>query len=393
MTTIITRYAGMDVYGMVAVMAALSAILSNLLTFRTNEAVISFYKRGQLEGNLGLCRLALIAGMLLDCVVGLLLFGLMRFFALDIAESLLKRPEFADEVALYSWVILATFVRGTAVGLLAAEERFNYVSGVVFAEALLKVFLLLVFLWRDKPFDLQSVVFTNLVSSISITFLLYRIPAKKLLLDLRYISTPFYMFAEYFKFSVSTFLSSSLKAGNQNVDTLIIGFFINPTQVGFYSLFRQFLAPISMIATPFASQIYPRFVQCVVERKRDLMRDTIRSGNRILLVGFLVAAGLIAPALYFYGQWNGLSFTTDHFTTFGVMAFGTLLLQQMWWARALSLSLNPNWSIYAGILSSAVMIFAGSLFVWLCGLVGAAITGLLSALLLTVYWNIKLRTV
>ncbi len=57
--TIITRYAVIETYGMVSMMTLLSAILSNLLTFRTSEAVVNFYKRGQAENMPGLSELSL----------------------------------------------------------------------------------------------------------------------------------------------------------------------------------------------------------------------------------------------------------------------------------------------------------------------------------------------
>ena len=62
-------------------------------------------------------------------------------------------------------------------------------------------------------------------------------------------------------FNFKTFISSSLKAGNNNIDTLLIAYFINANMVGIYQIIKKILTPSSFIVKPFSMLLYPKLIK------------------------------------------------------------------------------------------------------------------------------------
>lgn len=391
--TLITRNAGLNTYGLVSMMAAIGGVLTNLISFRTNEAVISFYKRGEVERDPGNRRLALAAGMLLDLAVGLFLFLLVGRLSPYIAADLLKDPSTAPGVSIYAVTMLSTFLRGTPIGLLIALERFRLVNLLNLAEQFLKMVVIALLAGFGYPLTFRTIIAAFLAPAALITLGVYWLPLAKLAGELRSAVIPRQKIGDYARFSMSTFISSALKAGNQNVDTLVLGYFTNPASVGAYTLFRQFLAPVSMVTSPFAAQSYPQFSEAVAQRRVGLISSTVSHANRLLLGAFLGLALAIVPSLVVYGNWNGLDFRGEHYLTFALMMLNALILQQLWWCRPFSVAVDPNLSLRGNLIYSVSMLISLVLAVKLAGLVGVGLALTATALMQQAYWSASMRKI
>jgi len=389
--TLITRYGGIDIYGMVAMMIALSGVMSQLLTFRTNEAVVNFYKRGKIKNMPGLCRLALLTGMLLDIAVGVVLFLLVKSFALLISTELLKHSNLETGVVIFSGFMLASFLRGTPIGFLLAEERFRLINSLKLVEQILKIVLFGIMIGFGIKMTFENVMWAMLISAVFVSLIAYLLLLGKLLGPLRSASMPYKYLSEYGRFSLSTFLSSSLKAGSRNIDTIILGYITNPANVGIYNLFRQFLSPVLMLSAPFTVQIYPRFVHAVTENRSDAIKTTITHANGILLRGFVFMLVVIVPALIIYGKWNVLNFGIQHYILLFLMIVSSYISQQLWWSRPFANSVDPVISINGGLMAAVLLPTLVFLFVSLVGLVGVGIGVLLTYAALYVFWVRKLK--
>lgn len=153
--TIVTRSAGINVYGQIVLLAALGTVFNNLVTFRTNEAVTKYYKSGKTTGDLGLCRLALTIGLAFDLIVMAVTALLAQVYAPTIATLLLKQAVLAHEVLIYAFVTISTMSRGAAIGVLTAEERFKLINILTLAEQVIKVMLLTLFFFEVKTLELN----------------------------------------------------------------------------------------------------------------------------------------------------------------------------------------------------------------------------------------------
>ena len=389
--TIITKTAGIEVYGMIALLVSFSGVITNLLTFRTNEAVVKFYKRGELEHAPGLCRLAISAGIVIDLGVACLAWLLIQLLATKIAATFLKAPELANEVAMYSWVIFAVFLRGTGIGLLSATEKFRTIYTLAAIEQMLKVGLVLVILQYEFALSIGVIVIIILCPTVLVTLIFLLQPLRELFGDLKGEPISEKEIRSYIQFSLSTFVSSALKAGNRNIDTLILGFLTSPASVGIYSLFKQFLSPLGLMVGPFYEQIYPRFVHAMSDNDSASMRHTISTTNLMLFKWTFVLLFAVILVAASYWSYMGLVFSKEYMITFFLMAASSLILQRLWWSRAFALAHDPNTSIVANIFSTILtvtMVFAG---VQMFGLIGAAIGVLVSTVFINCFWQYILR--
>lgn len=392
---LVTRYAGIAVFGALAVLTALSNMLANLLTFRTNEAVIAFYKQGEATGDLARSKFALVAGMALDLLLGGGLFLLVYSQADTIANLLIKDAGAAPEVRLYAGFLFIFFIRGSAVGYLQACERFKLVSYLSMSEHFAKALAAGGIVMLYGKLNLYHAVLALLIPAC--VFSLVYLIAIGVGLARRLGTVPLSLdkgkVGEFARFSSSTFLSSTLKAGNQNIDTVMVGYLTDTHTVGLYGLFRQFLSPLAFLSTPFSSLTYPKFVQAVVEHRHSDIRRAIASINRKLRMLFLATLAVMIPAFLFYALWIDLPIQWDKWLVIIMMTLTTVIIQQMWWARPFSNAVNPNISLRANLYALVfvvVTIYPATL--WL-GLAGAAGVMLTNALLQRWYWTFTLNSV
>jgi O-antigen/teichoic acid export membrane protein len=384
--TLLTRTSGLDGYGRVVSLTALGSVVGALLTFRTNEAVVAFHRRGAVEQDPGLQRLALLGGLVLDASVALVAFAGLALAAPVIAAGLLKDSSAAAAVVIYAASLATTLMRGTGVGLLSSWDRFRAIGVAGLAENLLKVSLLGVASVSGMPVDLELVAWAMLGAASVVTAWMLWLPARELATTLRHASVPRHRIAEYSRFSCSAFASTTLKAGQQGLDTLILGGLSSPATVGLYGLFKQFLAPVQMVSTPFSAQVYPRFVQAVAERRSATIRETIAWVGRLLSVAFAALLCVLVPALWAYLAWNDIVVGHSHWVGFSLMALTALTVQRMWWARPFSMATDPRRSIVGGVIALASTLTLVPAFGAAWELAGVAAAMLATQAILLAYW-------
>ena len=389
-TTLLIKQIGIHLYGAITLLTALSATTSALLTFRTNEAVVQFHRLAEHQGNHGMARLALVAGLALDAMGACVILFLAYLLSPFISSLLLKDVSLAPSVELYSWVMVATFMRGTGIGLMAARDRFKVINAFVVMEQLGKLLILIGMLYLGTSLSLEYIIWVILLVTGLTTICLLSLVARELLLT-RGAVIPTGELGRYFRFSASTFVSSTLKAATQNVDSLIIGGVTGPASAGVYGIIKQFLSPLLILTGPFTEQIHPRFVSAVAGKQFADIRETIRTiGLKFWRWSTLLSVGIFV-AISVYWVAVGLPLTAANFLTFLFSLASTLLLQQLWWSRGFALSIDPNISIRANIYYGLLMLSLVTALTFRLGLAGGAAGVLISAMVIVYYWHGTLK--
>jgi O-antigen/teichoic acid export membrane protein len=360
-TVLVTKFAGVATFGAFAALVAAAHMLTNLLTFRTNEAVIAFYKRGEASGDLALSKFALIAGVILDLLVASTVLFLYLLGADLLAGELIRDPTKVSEVRLYAICLCLTFLRGTPVAYLTARQKFLAVNVLATSEQWSKVGLIALFVALGRGLNLYEVVLAATIAAGVTTGIAYGALLWGLLGYLREVAVKATreIAKQYVAFSASTFASSSLKAGNQNVDVVVLSVITGPVAVGVYSFLKQFTAPFSFLSAPFAAVAYPRFVGAVMHGKLDDVRKTISRINRRLAWVHCAAVLMAIPAVYAFAWWSNLHLGMSAFVTLGVLLYTAVLSGRLWWTRPLSLAVDPGVSLKAnwyGFLLIAALI-------------------------------------
>ena len=384
--TLLIKQAGIHLYGAITLLTALAATTSALLTFRTNEAVVQFHRLAEHQSDRGMARLALLMGLALDAIGACVILLSAYLLAPLIAKLLLKDAALAPSVELYSWVMVATFIRGTGIGLLAARDRFKVINVFIVVEQLGKLLILVGMLYIGVDLSLENIVWVILlVTGLTTTCLLALVVRE--LVATSGVTLPLGELRRYFRFSASTFVSSTLKAAVQNVDSLIVGGVAGPVSAGFYGLFKQFLSPLLILVGPFTEQIHPRFVSAVADKRfGDILQTITGVGIKLWKWSAVLSVG-ISVAIAIYWVVVGLPVTVPNILAFLFLLASTLLLQQLWWTRGFALSINPNISIRANIYFGVLMLSSVTTLAMLFGLAGGAAGVLVSSIVIVFYWR------
>lgn len=392
---LVTRFAGVEAFGILTILTAMSSMMGNLASFRTNEAVVAFYKRSSLSGDKEMAKLTLVLAFLIDTAISIILFTIVYFFSETIASVLLKTPSSTEAVRLYAIYFFAIVIRSSSIGYLQAREKFLIISSVSVSEYFSKVGVVLFFVLTLGTLELRHVIIALVLSSLTTSTIFCYFLIK------RYIDTyhqvPLVInrniLLNFLSFSANTFLSSSLKAGHQNIDTLVVGAVTTTETAGIYGMFRQFLSPVLFISNPFSAIAYPRFVDATTRRSlREIYSLIINICSKLLVLD-LVIISFIWLTLFFYLRYLNFSTTYVHWIVFSFMTLTTLSVQQVWWSRALSNSINPSYSLWSNIISFLVVSSLIYPAVQEFNLFGAASVMLINSIIQNAYWFAKLNTI
>jgi O-antigen/teichoic acid export membrane protein len=386
---IVSKFAGIKFFGEFLIITSMSSVLINLLSFRADEAAIAFYKKGQEILDFELSKAALALSIFLDLLTGLLVFSLLIFFSNFISIYFLHRAEASNAIFLYACFVLIQSLNSVPFSYLMLKDRFKFsgILGILFNAS--KLFIIFIFIKNNVNLTLENVITSLIIASCLIYLPMFLwvlnvifFQMKSVKLKMKYES-----FKEYRKFVATTFLSSSLKAGFQNIDIFILGYVSGPMSTGTYGIFKQFFGSFSFFTSPLGVQLYPKFISAKIRNNLKKIRSAIVIINqKILLLNiFLAAMSLITLQLYLYI--HHMKNTVPIVATFILLLASASLNNLLWWARSYSNTIDPTHSLKANFYSSILLLTFIFPLTKVFGMVGTAITMLLVSISLSMYWH------
>lgn len=390
---LMTSSGSLEVYGQYLALLAISSVVTNLIGIRTNEAIVRFVKEAILDNDIPKKRISLILGLTVDFTIASIVFFLFNIFDLEIAKLLFDDTGQSSDVQFFGLYSALIVISGSPAGYLMAIEKMKLNALLTIGSNFSKLGILVFFVSNGAELALSEITTALVLSTfflaspIVIIFyeVFYKLRQSKKLLDKDNISA-------YLSFSLKTFISSSLKAGNKKIDDLAVVTLAGAEQLGLYGLIKQFFVPLNYFAGPIATVWYPKFITAVNINKKSL-GGIIGSLNR-KLIPVLVALSILSLTL----SLGYLIFLDNVITSamiITVLFTGlTALIQAMqWWARPLSNTCDPNWSINMNLFSSIMSICVLIPMAFFYGIVGVAITTAFISSITFGYWKIKLRSI
>jgi len=349
---IITNYTSVEVYGILAIIAATSGILTNLVSARTSEAIVRFVKEEMIKGNKENIKLILFIGFFIDIFIGLIILGLFYLLANFIATTFIKDASYTYEVWIYSFITFFTYIKGVPYGLMQTKEKFMIINSFTIVENFLKIVLLVFIVFYLKEIKLIDIIYVQILVSIVsfIMFLSYFIKIYKK----EYLEIPLRKDTElikrYWSFNIKTFTSSFLKAGNQKLDTLILGYFIDPKTVGIYEIIKKIVAtPLGFLASPFNLLYYSKLVELYTNKKYDEFKGLIYNITlKITLISIVYLAFLLMLSSYLIDIFD-LLLKVDILRLY-IILLAPYAIPYFWWGRVFSNAVDPMYSIYTNAL-------------------------------------------
>ena len=351
---LINTYSGVDTYGRLAILVASTSLVGNLLGARTGAAVVKFYVRESISGEIGRAKTIVFLSLLVDLALGGAALGVVAATSGLIAKRLLQEPALAGLVVLHSFVILARHSRRSMLGYLEAHRLFRLVNICHTLEALLRVGLVAGYFIVLQDSRLYGVVVSYVIASILATLLVviaFVVHARKEFGGICR-SAPRQLMVEYTRYNLKWFWSSAVATGWEHAQQIILALFATPAIVGTYQIIKNFLAPLHLIGTPFNLLTFPTMSRLYAEGRIYELR---RYMNR--LTWFSVPlAGLVAVALNaVIGPLVGLfgvAVDTVIRMSFAAISVRSAARLYVWWARNISSLVDPMIDFYRNVINA-----------------------------------------
>ncbi|MCG7531148.1 oligosaccharide flippase family protein [Psychrobium sp. MM17-31] len=384
---LINRFYGVEIFGQFSIILATIGIFSSVVTARSSEAVTRFLKREELSENWESAKFVIVTGLLVDLLTAFLLLLLSYIVAGWFSSFFLKDAKYALELFLYAFVVFFGFLKGTLTGFYQAKENFIVINIFSSLTAVLNILFISIFVYFFSPtleFLIISIVFANALS--------WLIMSMKFYADFqRYYkgyATTYNreIWAEYWRFNLKTFTSSSLKAGNQNIESLIIGYFVDAQAVGVYQTVKKLVSPIAIIVQPLAMLTYPKMIKSFEENNMQQSQMMILKVCKYVLLfsmAYIVLAGGFFDALLGFMSLNVVS---NYFLYFLIISFTMVFASMQWWARPFSNTVNPMYSVNINLFSSFYQLLVVALCAYVWGLNGVIFALFILQLILATVW-------
>lgn len=389
---VLTNQGSIEIFGQYLALLSASSLLNNLVGVRTNEAAIRFGKEALIGNNLGKQAESLLLGIVLDLLIASVLFAIFAFFSTSIAENLLKDTTQADSVVSYGLYVFLVAASGTLNGYLIAADRLVSHGLLQITSSAVKICGLLVMILLTGQLSLNHVVMVLVLSAVVLlTPLIWVAPTilRSALNETLFTNRIF--IRTYLSFSFTTFASGAFKAGNRKIDDLAISLFLNPQALGVYGIVKQFFAPVALITAPIATVMAPRFVEVVTLSGKGLA-ELIKSTNQVVFV-FLVSITFLLSALtLIYLSYVDVEWAPIIIGIVLCCACTSLMQAIQWWARPFSNAVDPKMSLRINFVAMLITLFLLVPAIYFYGVIGAALSSLLIALIIFLYWRSELAS-
>lgn len=269
-------------FGLMAMIMAVVEFVNVFARMGLTEAII--YKKDVTHNELS-------SLYFLNIFVGVFL-SLLLFLCSDLIGRLYSEPELYSLVRLMSSLFVISSIGIVFESLLRKHLLFDTYSKInIFAYFIAFVSMVILAFWGAGVYAL--VIGQILLRSLK-SIILLRIAIKRRWVPCLRFRPSEIMF--YLKFGLYRVLAMSANQFNSRVDQLLIGIFLGPVALGFYSVaFRVIYLPIQKV-NPILSQVAFPFFSKIQDQTDRLKRNYLKYINLILSLNAPVLAGITALA-------------------------------------------------------------------------------------------------
>jgi O-antigen/teichoic acid export membrane protein len=300
---IVARALGAEQYGVLALITTFATTINQFVDSRVWEVAIRFIIRYREQGDYARATATVKFCYLVDLVTGLLAFVIILLTAQWGAHVFVKDPSASSLIKLYALSVIIAVPVGTSSALLRVGNHFDwlaYQNVITAAFTLVGVIFALVLDTGIK--GLLVVYLLAAALGMSVLVLL----GKRLSQDLKlkpWRHAPLRLlrgeYGQILRFLASTNGNALVKLLQRNLDTLLIGYWLGPVDVGYYRVARRLTNLIAFPVGPLYTASYPEFV-----RLWDLEQvGTLRHLMHKLTLSSTAVGISAAVAFWLGGRW------------------------------------------------------------------------------------------
>ena len=363
---LINTYSGVDTYGRLAILVASTSLVGNVLGAHTGAAVVKFYMRETMTGEIGRAKRLVFVSLAIDLSLGAVTFGVVIAVSGLVATRFLQDPALAGLIVVHSLIVVARHMRRSMLGYLEVHRLFSLVNLSQVVEAVVKVALVAFFFLVIEDRRLHTIVISYVVAAILATLFvtsLFVARARTEFRGIRMFASRDLM-AEYVRYNLKWFCSGTVATGWEQSQQLILALFTTPSVVGTYQILRNLLAPLHLVGAPFNLLAFPVMSQLYATRRIDELKRYMRRLTWVSvplagLVGVSINA-LIGPLVGVFG----VSADSVIRISFAAISLRSALRSYVWWGRNICSLVDPMIDLYRNLInaSSFLVLAIGALW-------------------------------
>ncbi len=262
---LVARRLGPELYGLAALVMAFPSLIYTFFDARSYEASVRFLSefesRGQREAVLAMCKL----GYAVDLGISSLTLLIVIVTAPWAARTFVHDPGSSGLIMIYSAALIPRAMVGTSHAVLSTLGRFRFIAWIDVLSNIIQATLVVGFVLVG--WQVAGVVWGNAIAAISagllygciVWMMIHRTwdgsPLQGKWKALRGSRRQIFRFLIYN--DASTLLGLVLK----QLDVLLLGYFRNQTEVGYYKLAKSLAGAVSYLVSPLQSVTYPKFAR------------------------------------------------------------------------------------------------------------------------------------
>ena len=370
-------------YGQYILLGSTISVISGFTGVSSTEGIIYF-----LSKKIYNTKQVLKWGLLIDGFFGMILFSILFFSKNHISDCI-------DEISfqiilLFGLKSVLKNLRNAIIGFWQYNNRFVFIYKLALLENLTLLFCLVMVSLKIFEFNLSFLVETELCVITLFTILIF------CFFLLEFVKLPVVSSSntslskkEFLSYNSKLFVSRTIKSGNQKFDNILVGMFLSTNEVALYDKLKKIFIPINIIINPLKEIFLPKLLKLVRSSDYVLIRQNIVERTKIILASsiffmFFVFCFKNEILSYLYVVNN----SEVEIILLG-LCFSTLYLSLFWWVRLLSVSFNPNLSIFANLISTLSIFTITPLSIDLYGFKGLGFSLFINFTILAVYWSSK----
>ena len=262
---LVARWLGPQLYGIAALVMSYPHLVYTFFNVRSGDFSIKylseFHVKKEKEKVLAICLL----GYGMDFLTAFLTFGIVVITASWAAKTIVHQIEMRQLILLYTIAFLPQSLVSTSYSIFAILEKFSSIAFIQILGGIIKVVLVLGLVWAG--WQVAGVIWGNVISMI-ITGLLYGGMAYRIGKKVWGISWRRGNWRclkgrtrEILSFVLHNDLTVLIGMIPKQLDVVLLGYFRNPLEVGYYKLAKNIANTVGYVVKPLQSVSYPELAK------------------------------------------------------------------------------------------------------------------------------------
>lgn len=344
----INHDAGVKSYGEIALVSSLSSLIATFISPKSIDAVTRFYIREKISQQRENAKLIMVIAFGIDMIASGILLGIFFGLSETIAIIFFEASELSLIVLTYGYISVSLLMRSSISGYLQSHELFGTINFFQIVDAGLKLVFVGISLYSFENNTTQAIVDSYALAAVTTTVLMaviffYYFKKEFSLVSLKYNAA---LIKEYLLFNGKTFFATSIASINNNIDTIMLGYFTNTTVVGIYQSLKNLLMPISFVSSPYAMLTTAQLTRFYSNQDKINFMGTLAKVTKVIVLFNVIIIAIMLLGLEYLLNVIGI----DEVLRFEyvMLAIIVTIKQSIWWNPIVINFYNP---LFIGVLA------------------------------------------